>query len=366
MIRNGVWKMSERIRIAGADIGDLHLDKPVIQGGMGIGVSRSRLAGAVAAEGGIGVISAAQIGYDSPLFREKPEAANLLTLPLEIRKAKAAAGGKGAVAVNIMSVTQLYGEYVRVAAGAGADAVISGAGLPAALPKYVEGTDVKIAPVVSSEKAAELLLRMWDRKYHRTADFLIMESPYSGGHQGFTREQLSDLPHTFSRFEEEVRHTVRTKQYYELRYGKKIPLFVAGGVFTAEDTVHALELGADGIQAGTRFIPTEECDASMAYKQAFINAKEEDVVIIDSPVGMPGRAIKNPFVDRMLQGREKIDWCYNCLKICDPKTAKYCISQALINAVRGDLDNGLIFCSARVGEITRMQTVREVINELLP
>lgn len=212
---------------------------------------RSRLAGAVAAEGDMGVISAAQIGYDSPLVREKLEVANLQTLPLEIRKAKAAASGKGAVA----------------------DAVISGAGLPAALPKYVEGTDVKIAPVVSSEKAAELLLRMWDRKYHRTADFLIMESPYSGGHQGFTREQLSDLPHTFSRFEKEVRHTVRIKRYYELRYGKKLPLFVAGGVFTAEDTVHAMELGADGIQAGTRFIPTEECDASMAYKQAFINAK---------------------------------------------------------------------------------------------
>lgn len=350
----------------GVEIGNLYLKKPIIQGGMGIGVSRSRLAGAVAAEGGMGVISTAQIGYDNRLFRDRPEVANLQVLPTEIKMAKYTAGKNGIVAVNIMSVTQLYGEYVRIAADAGVDAIISGAGLPISLPEYVEGTDVKIAPVVSSRKAADVILRMWDKKYHRTADFLVMESPYSGGHQGYKKEELKDLKSTFEKFEENVRQTVELKKWYEIKYAKTIPLFLAGGVFDKEDTLHAMELGANGVQVGTRFIATEECDASDAYKQAFIQATSEDVTIIDSPVGMPGRAIKNKFVERMIREREEIRFCYNCLKACNPQTAKYCISQALINAVKGDLDNGLIFCSAKVDKIHRIQTVKEVMEELLP
>lgn len=357
---------SLEIHSAGVEIGDLYLEKPVIQGGMGIGVSRSNLAGAVASCGGMGVISTAQIGYDAPLFRKKPEMANLQVLPLEIQKAKYIAGKRGAVAVNIMSVTQLYGEYVRKAVEAGVDAVISGAGLPITLPEYVKGSGVKIAPVVSTRKAADVILRMWDKKYHCTADFLIMESPYSGGHQGYKKEELDDLKSAFKVFEENVRQTVNLKKQFELKYKKKIPLFLAGGIFTRADTRYAIDLGADGVQVGTRFIATEECDASEEYKQAFIRARKEDVMIIDSPVGMPGRAIRTPFVERMLEEKEQIDFCYNCLKACDPKTAKYCISQALINAVKGDAENGLVFSSARVGEIRKMQTVDEVISELIP
>lgn len=346
-------------------IGNKQLEIPIIQGGMGIGVSRSSLAGAVAREGGMGVISTAQVGYDAPHFKENPERENLRVLPLEIQKAKTLSGGNGMVAVNIMSVTQLYGDYVRTAVDAGADAIISGAGLPLNLPEYVKDSDVKIAPVVSSYRGAELMMRMWDRKYGRNADFLIMESPYSGGHQGYSRENLKDLEAAFATFAEDVRQTVGMKKQYEEKYGKNIPLFVAGGIFTSEDVQRAFAWGADGVQVGTRFIATHECDASEAYKQVFVESDEDDLVIIDSPVGMPARAVRNAFVERMLDGREDITFCYNCLKACNPAKAKYCISQALINAVKGDLENGLVFASAKVGQIQKIQSVKEVIAELL-
>lgn len=352
------------MNMAKVKIGDLILERPVIQGGMGIGVSRSRLAGAVAREGAMGVISSAQIGYDDPSFRKKPEEANLRILPYEITEAKRIAQGNGAVAVNIMSVTQLYEIYVKTAVAAGADAIISGAGLPLDLPKYTEGSGVKIAPIVSSAKAASILLKMWDKKYRTTADFLVMESPYSGGHQGYKKEQLMNLERTVAEFDENVAMTVRLKEMYEDKYQKAIPLFVAGGIFTEQDKDHYMCLGADGIQVGTRFVATKECDASDAYKEAFVRAKAEDIAIIDSPVGMPGRAIRNPFVERMLKESERITFCYNCLNACNPAKARYCISQALINAVKGDVDNGLIFCSAKVEQIRKIQTVKEVMEEL--
>ena len=192
-----------------------------------------------------------------------------------------------------------------------------------------------------------------------------MESPYSGGHQGYKREELNDLERANRIFEQDVRQTIELKKYYEEKYGHGIPLFMAGGISAHHDVIRAMSLGADGVQVGTRFIPTIECDASDAYKQAFVRANEEDLIIIDSPVGMPARAIRNSFVERMMQSGEKINHCYDCLKACDPSKAKYCISQALINAVKGDLENGLIFCSTKVGEIKEIQPVAEVINDLL-
>lgn len=349
----------------GIHIGNRYLSKPIIQGGMGIGISRSSLAGAVAREGGMGVVSAAQVGYDSPLFRANPDDANLRVLPNEIRRAKEISGGNGLIAVNIMSVTQAYGDYARTAAEAGADAIISGAGLPLDLPEYVKDSDTKIAPVVSSKKAADIMMKKWDRKYGRNADFLIMESPFSGGHQGYTYENLKNLECAYAVFEEDVRQTAELKKLYEEKYGRRIPLFVAGGIFTSDDVCRALALGADGVQVGTRFIATEECDADKKYKQAFVDAAAEDLVIIESPVGMPARVIGNGFTERMLHGEEKITWCYDCLKACDPAAARYCISQALINAVNGDTDNGLMFCSTKVDLIKKIETVREVMEDLL-
>ena len=336
---------------------------PLIQGGMGIGVSRCGLAGAVAREGGMGVLSTAQIGYDDPEFKKHPEETNLKVLPVQIRKAKELSGGNGMIGVNIMAVTQLYGDYVKTACEAGVDAIITGAGLPVELPKYAAGYDVAIAPIVSTAKAAGVILKRWDKKYQRTADFLVIEGPKAGGHLGFSPEELADVGQID--YDTEIKNILAVKKQYEDKYQTQIPVFVAGGIFTNEDVRHALELGADGVQAASRFVATEECDASEAFKQAYVWADEEDIVIIKSPVGMPGRAVKNRFIEKMQQDLGGVNWCYNCLKACNPVTAEYCISQALINAVEGNLDEGLIFCGQRTGEIREISTVHQVVEDLL-
>jgi len=338
------------------------LSLPIIQGGMGIGISRCRLAGSVAKEGGMGVISTAQVGYDDPDFKKDPEAANLRALPRQIKRAKKISGGNGLVGVNVMVVTRLYADYIRTVCEAGVDAIISGAGLPTNLPEYVEGYDVAIAPIVSSEKSAKVILKFWDKKYHRTADFLVIEGPRAGGHLGFSREQLDDIGNLD--YDEEIRKIIAVKKEYEEKYGMTMPVFVAGGMFTHQDVAHAMELGADGIQAASRFVATKECDACDAFKQAYINAKPEDAVIIKSPVGMPGRALKNAFIDEMNANPGKVTYCFNCMKGCNPAKAPYCISLALINAVVGNLDRGVIFCGSRVGEINKMTTVPELMREL--
>lgn len=335
---------------------------PIIQGGMGIGVSRCRLAGAVAGQGGMGVISTAQVGYDEPDFHKHPEEANLRVLPEQIRKAKELSNGQGMVGVNIMAVTQLYGEYVKTVCKAGVDAIISGAGLPTNLPEYAAGYDVALAPIVSSAKSAKVILKYWDKKYQRTADFLVIEGPKAGGHLGFSREELRDIGQLD--YDEEIRQILKVKEDFEEKYQTNIPVFVAGGIFDEADVRHVLTLGADGVQVASRFVATEECDASDTYKQAYVNASEEDIVIIDSPVGMPGRALCNKFVKDITGVSEKISYCFNCLKACNPAKAHYCITKALINAVMGDLDHGLIFCGARVGEIKKISTVAEVMAEL--
>lgn len=343
-------------------IGENYLSVPIIQGGMGIGVSRCRLAGAVAKEGGMGVISAAQVGYDEPDFKKNPEEANLRALRQQIRKAKELSEGNGMIGVNIMAVTQLYEDYVKVCAKAGADAIISGAGLPSNLPKCAEGYDIKIAPIVSSEKSARVILKSWDRKYNRTADFIVIEGPLAGGHLGFSPEALSDIGSL--NYDEEIEKILKVKEAFEEKYGQKIPVFSAGGIFTADDVRHQIELGCDGVQAASRFVATEECDASPAYKEVYLSAEESDIEIIKSPVGMPGRAVRNAFIKRVSSGTEKIAGCFNCLKACNPKTADYCITQALIDAVNGDLENGLFFCGARIGEIKEITTVHEIMKEL--
>lgn len=335
---------------------------PIIQGGMGIGISRCRLAGAVAKEGCMGVISAAQIGYDAPDFFTNPEKANLRILTEQIKRAKSISKGNGMIGVNIMVATRLYKEYVKTACEAGADVIISGAGLPTSLPQYVSGYNTAIAPIVSSEKAAKVILKHWDRKYGRTADFIVIEGPKSGGHLGFSNEQLENM--NSLDYDKEIQKIVSVKECYENKYQIPIPVFVAGGIFTKEDSAHVLSLGADGIQAASRFVATQECDASEKFKEAYITAKPEDIVIIKSPVGMPGRALKNAFIRRVEANQEKIKGCYNCLKACNPQTAPYCITQALINAVKGDIENGLVFCGARTGEISSIITVPKLISEL--
>lgn len=340
-----------------------NLSLPLIQGGMGVGVSLSGLAGAVASEGGMGVISTAQIGFEEPDFVGNEEACNLRSIRKHIVRAKELASGKGMIAVNVMVALQQYSEHVKEAVRAGADAVICGAGLPVDLPELVEAGKAKIAPIVSSRRAAALLLKTWDKKYGRTADFIVTEGPEAGGHLGFSREQLDDISKI--RFEEELTGIMEEKKKYEEKYGKQIPVFAAGGIWDASDAKRIEALGADGVQAATRFVATKECDASLGYKKAYVNAKETDVKIIKSPVGMPGRALNNAFIQKTERAPESVERCYHCIKNCKPAQIPYCITQALIRAVHGDVENGLVFCGSNVGKIDRISTVREVIEDLM-
>lgn len=335
---------------------------PIVQGGMGVGVSRSRLAGAVARAGGVGIISSAQIGYDEPDFERDVQGANLRAIEKHVRLAKAQADG-GLVGVNIMHALQHYEDHVKAAVRAGADLVVCGAGLPVELPGLVGDADTAIAPIVSSRKAASLLLRMWDKKYGRTADMIVIEGPLAGGHLGFSPEQLERIPE-FD-FDMEIRGVLEEKRIYEEKYGVSIPVVLGGGISGRAHVRQAMEKGVDGVQVATRFVATEECDASPAYKQAYIEASEEDVVIIKSPVGMPGRAVRNAFIRRAELGEIPVGRCFHCIKKCNPAQIPYCITQALVNAVKGDLENGLIFCGARVGDIREITTVSALISELM-
>ena len=237
-----------------------------------------------------------------------------------------------------------------------------GAGLATDLPDLVVGTDAAIAPIVSSRKAAELIVRMWQKKYNRIPDLIVIEGPLAGGHLGFSQEQLQDVPAID--FDDEVKEIVACKKEYEQKFDTEIPVIVAGGIFDENDIAHALDLGADGVQIASRFVATKECDASEAYKEAYINATEEDVNIIQSPVGMPGRALYNKFIKNMEKARLPISKCYNCLEKCNPQKVPYCITRALIDAVRGDVENGLVFCGANVGRIHEMTTVHQLMKDL--
>lgn len=332
---------------------------PIIQGGMGVGVSRSRLAAAVAREGGIGIISTAQIGYDRPEFEENVEKANEKALREHIRIAKKEADG-GLIGVNVMVALKHYREQVKIAVEEGADVVICGAGIPMELPELVGDSDTKMAPIVSSARLAELILKKWDKKYNRTADFMVFEGPKAGGHLGFSVEEAENPQN----MDEEIKSIINVVSLYEKKYGVKIPVVVAGGVFEHDDICHALEIGASGVQIASRFVATEECDASDAYKQAYVNATEKDVRIIKSPVGMLGRAVANKFLTDVEKGLTKVNKCYQCLAKCKPAEIPYCITKALINAVKGDVDNGLIFCGANVGRIDKIVTVRQLMKEL--
>ena len=342
-------------------IGNLTAKIPIIQGGMGIGVSSSRLASAVANEGGIGIISAAQLGYDEPDFKKNPLEANLRSLKKHITLAKAKSPN-GIIGINAMVATNNYEEHIKTAIEAGADLIISGAGLPTMLPKIVKGYDVKIAPIVSSLKAAKVILKLWDKHDHVAPDFIVIEGPKAGGHLGFRLDELND--ENFD-FDKTVTDIINETKKYEEKYDKKIPIVVGGGVFDGKDIAHYLRLGASGVQMATRFVVTEECDASQEFKDAYINSTRDSIQIVKSPVGMPGRAIGNNFVKKASEGPLKVTHCYNCLTPCNPANTPYCISQALINAVNGNIENGLVFCGENAYRINKMTTVKELIIELV-
>ena len=341
-------------------IGELTARIPVIQGGMGVGISLSGLAGSVAACGGVGVISTAQIGYRDPEFEKDPIKTNLRVIGEEIQKARKIAKG-GILGVNIMVATKQYAEYVKAAVKAGIDLIISGAGLPMELPKLVAGSKTKIAPIVSTVKATRVICRFWDHHYQRMPDLVVIEGPKAGGHLGFSRKQLEEF--TPVTYDQEIRGILAEVKKYADKYGKEIPVVVAGGIFTREDMLHAMELGADGVQMGTRFVTTWECDASEAYKQTYLHAKKEDIVIVDSPVGMPGRAIRNRFLEEKESRRELIKKCYQCIATCNSANTPYCITRALVHAAKGETDDALLFCGENAWRCEKMEHVADIMAE---
>lgn len=345
-------------------IGDLKAKLPIIQGGMGVGISLSNLAGTVSKFGGIGVMSTAQIGYTEADFRKDPVKANLRMIGEHIKRARKIAP-KGILGVNIMVAIEDYSLHVKEAIKNGIDIIISGAGLPIDLPQIAKGSKAKLVPIVSSVKSASVLLKMWDRKSKTTPDAVIVEGPKAGGHLGFKPEELQDDSETMDgrTFDTVIKKIIALLREYEVKYKKTIPLIVAGGINTKADMEHAFSLGASGIQVGTKFIPTEECDANIRYKEKYLNVDKDDLLIIKSPVGMPGRAIKNKLIEETLEGRIPIKRCSRCIKTCNPATTPYCITDALIEAAKGDVDNGLLFSGANIEKQSKIRTVKEVLAD---
>lgn len=340
---------------------------PILQGGMGVGVSLEHLAGAVAHCGGMGTISSAFGGYQEPDFAENKEQANLRALTKQIKQAKEMAEKAGMIAVNIMVATTQYADSVRTALKAGVDAIVCGAGLPSDLPgiaKELPECDAALAPVVSSGRSAKVICQLWDRRYQYTPDFIVLEGIKAGGHLGFSYEEAKE--NTAKPLSQLLQEVLAAINPFKEKYQRDIPVFVAGGIETGAQMAEYMKMGAAGVQIATSLIATKECDASEGYKNRLLQAKEEDITIVKSPVGLPGRALNSPLIQRVAAGvQPKINSCKRCLVTCDVKTAPYCISQALISAVQGDWENGLFFCGANAGKITRMSTVKEQFDQII-
>ena len=335
---------------------------PIVQGGMGVGISLDRLAGNVALAGGVGIISTAQIGFREPCYDEKPLETNLSAIKKYIDRAREIANG-GVIGVNIMVATRHYEEYVKAAVKAGVDLIVSGAGLPTMLPELVKNTKTKIAPIVSSVKSAKVICKLWDRHYSKSPDMVVIEGPKAGGHLGFSKDEVENI--TDEEYDKEIVAIKQVIDEYADKYSKHIPVIFGGGVYDKNDVEHYMNLGIDGVQMGTRFVTTYECDASDEYKQAYINAKKEDVRIVKSPVGMPGRAIYNDFMAKSETETFKLKKCHQCISTCKGKDIPYCITDALVNAANGDVDNALLFCGEKAYKATKLEHVSDIFKEII-
>lgn len=349
------------MRIPLLEIGHLTMSVPIVQGGMGVGISLSRLAAAVANTGGIGVIAGAEIGFNFPNYLKSKLKTNLEALRYHIRRARELSP-LGVLGVNLMVAINNYDDMVRAAVEEGIDIIFSGAGLPLHLPKLTAGSKTLIAPILSSGRGAEVICKQWSRKYNYLPDAIVVEGPLAGGHLGFTRDELVNNPPALDQLVQDVRNAI---QPYEEKAGRSIPIIAGGGLTTGEEVGHLLSHGAQGVQIGTLFALTEECDASPAWKNELLRATKEDVTIIQSPVGMPGRAVRNRFLEEVAMGKRKPIRCgINCLKPCHPQEAPYCIAEALINAQQGNLNAGFAFTGANVYKVNKIRTVQEVVNQL--
>lgn len=346
-------------------IGDLKVRIPIIQGGMGVGISLSGLASAVAKEGGIGVISAAGLGLLYKKLSPNYTEAGSLGLIEEIRKTrdKMCETG-GVIGVNIMVALSDFAELVKTSISEKVDIIFSGAGLPLDLPSFLKKDSVtKLVPIVSSARAARIICEKWQTNYKYLPDAVVLEGPKAGGHLGYKETQLEDQKFSL---EELLPQVVQEVSLFEQKYHKSIPVIAAGGIYTGEDILRVMNLGASGVQLGSRFVTTTECDASEAFKNSYIGAREEDIEIIKSPVGMPGRAIHSSFLEKVKAGIKQPKSCpFNCIKTCDISTSPYCIVTALYNACRGNFENGYAFAGTNAFKAKRIMSVKETFMELL-
>ncbi|MEW6068605.1 MAG: nitronate monooxygenase family protein [Nitrospirota bacterium] len=343
-------------------IGDLTAKLPIIQGGMGVGISLSGLASTVANEGCIGVIAASGIGMLEADFSTNWLEANIRALKREIRKARELT--KGIVGVNMMVAATNFADMVKTAIEEEIDIIFSGAGLPLNLPQFLKGNaKTKLVPIVSSGRTAGIISKRWSGKYNYLPDAIVVEGPLAGGHLGFEEDQINDPEYSLEKLIPEVINAVRP---FEERYKKSIPVIAAGGIYTGKDIYKFLQLGASGVQMGTRFVTTYECDASLKFKQTYIDSSKEDIVIIKSPVGMPGRAIRNKFIDDVNKGKRKPFKCpYHCIITCNYKNSPYCIALALLNAQKGNLERGFAFAGENAYRAKRIISVKELIESLI-
>lgn len=349
-------------------IGDLTAKVPVVQGGMGVGISLSRLASAVANHGGVGVIAAAMIGMKEPDVAKNPLEANLRALREELVKARQMT--QGIVGVNIMVALTTFAEMVKTSIEHRADVIFSGAGLPLDLPKYLlelcdqkkQEFRTKLVPIVSSARAASIIAKKWLSRFDYAPDAFVVEGPKAGGHLGFKPEEIQDPGYALEKL---VPAVVDAARAIEDKKGRAVPVIAAGGVYSGGDIKRFMDLGAAGVQMGTRFVATHECDADERFKQTYVRASQEDVTIIKSPVGMPGRALRNNFVDAMREGTRKPFKCvFKCVSTCEQEKTPYCIATALINAMKGNLERGFAFCGANVFKVDKIVSVRELMESL--
>ena len=343
-------------------IGDKTAALSIVQGGMGVGISMSSLAAAVAREGGIGVIAANAIGMIEADYYDDPAAANVRALRRELREARRRSAGL--IGVNIMVAVDCFHELLDAAVEEKADVLFLGAGLPIkGIPVgAIREAGVRVVPIVSSGRAARLIFRSWEKHYGDIPDGVVVEGPRAGGHLGFKPDQID---HPDFRLERIVPEVVEALREFEARWNRSLPVIAAGGIFTGEDIFRFLKLGAKGVQLGTRFVATDECDADVRFKQAYVDCREEDIVIIESPVGLPGRAVRGPFLEAIARGEKKLFRCPSrCLESCGAKKARYCISEALDSARKGDLVNGFAFCGANAHRVEAIVPVKQLVAGL--
>lgn len=352
-------------------IGKHTIEIPIVQGGMGVGISWDQLAGTVSKEGGLGVVSSVGTGY----FMDKKYSKKLvLERPLDAINFYSKEGfkaihdsarkicGNKPLAANVLYAINDYGRVVKDACEAGFNIIITGAGLPTNMPEFTEGyPDVALVPIVSSAKALKIICKRWTKRYNRVPDAVIVEGPKSGGHQGFSYEQCK-LP------ENQLENIVGPVVEEAKNWGD-MPIIAAGGVWDKADIEEMMSLGASAVQMGTRFIGTQECDAHDNFKTVLLNAKKDDIQLMSSPVGYPAQGVVTNLT-HLIAKREgpDIKCISNCVAPChrgeEAKAVGFCIADRLSDAYRGNLETGLFFSGTNGYRLDKIITVKELINKL--